>query len=123
MNGPTASLRRTARSRNCDGADADALKKFRNHAATKRFLAEWPSNQFGAVSLCQLDPTREPGVWRLSEAERARFERIGPAKAFDRTGIARVDPLRLVAREQDELWFQAQIANSIEEMLRYSVGF
>src|SRR5512132_801506 len=55
------------------------------------------------------------GVRRLSESDGARFKRIGPAKAFDRIGIARVDPLRLVARKQDELWFQAQFANSIEK--------
>ena len=67
------------------------------------------------MSLCQLDPTPESGVWRLREPERARFERIGPAKAFDRTGIARVDPLRLVTREQDELWLEVQLLNSVEE--------
>ena len=33
------------------------MEKFRYHAATKRFLIKWLSNQFGAVSLCQLDPT------------------------------------------------------------------
>src|SRR5262249_36761353 len=96
----------------------DAPEKFRYHAATKSFLIERSSDEFGVVSLCQIDPTREPGVGRLGEPGHAWLERVRPAKAFDRTGVARVDPLRLVAREQDELWFEAQFPDSIEERFR-----
>ncbi len=62
-----------------------------------------------------MDPTGESGVWRLGEPEHAWLERVTPAEAFDRTGITRVDPLRLVAREQDELWLEVQLLDSIEE--------
>src|SRR5215211_4758818 len=81
----------------------------------KSFFTEWLSNQFSAVSLRQLDPTRESRVWRLSKPQRTRFKRIGPAKRSDRTGIARVDPLRLITREHDEFRFEVQFADFIEK--------
>jgi hypothetical protein len=51
----------------------------------------------------------------LSESNGTRVKRVTPAEGLDGLRVAGIDPLRLVAREQNEFWFQVQFVNSIEE--------
>ena len=95
--------------------NADAPEKLWYDTARAAFFYKRASYEFERVSIRQGKPVRKPGSRRFRKTQRGGLKWIRSAEALDRKGIARVDPLRLVAREQDELWFQLQFRNSIKE--------
>ena len=85
--------------------DADAPEKLWYDTPRDVFFCKRASDEFERVGIRQGKPVRKPGSRRFSKTQRGGLKWIRSAEALDRKGIARVDPLRLVAREQHQLRF------------------
>jgi hypothetical protein len=92
-------------------------EKLRHHAVGNGLPGERSGNQFGIVGVSQLDQGRVSKAKSPSDSLSENFEWFGLAKGLDHLGIVRVNPLRLVAREQDEPWFEVQFPDPGEECL------
>src|SRR5207245_10985495 len=85
--------------------NADDPEKLWYDTARAAFFYKRASYEFERVGIRQGKPVRKPGSRRFSKTQRGGLKWIRSAEALDRKGIARVDPLRLVAREQHQLRF------------------